>query len=72
MACCILQEYSVQITFREDWNDPRLTYDDFGGKWLGSDENDRCISTLCISRQSQVSYNDGYQQSLDARYILPK
>ena len=26
-----LQEYSVQITFREDWNDPRLTYDDFEG-----------------------------------------
>ena len=27
----LLQEYSVQITFREDWNDPRLTYDDFEG-----------------------------------------
>ncbi len=28
----ILQEYSVQITFREDWIDPRLTYNDFNGK----------------------------------------
>lgn len=27
-----IQEYSVQITFREDWNDPRLVYNDFQGK----------------------------------------
>ena len=26
------QEYSVQITFREDWIDPRLEYDDLRGK----------------------------------------
>ena len=37
------QEYSVQITFREDWNDPRLVYDDFEGKlkYLTMTEADR-------------------------------
>ena len=37
------QEYSVQITFREDWNDPRLIYDDFEGKlkYLTMTEADR-------------------------------
>ena len=28
-----LKEYSVQITFREDWVDPRLKYDDLNGKF---------------------------------------
>ena len=57
-----LQEYSVQITFREDWNDPRLTYNDFQGKWFGSDGTDYSpVCILCIFRQSQVSYNDGYK-----------
>ena len=27
----IFQEYSVQITFREDWDDIRLAYDDYNG-----------------------------------------
>ena len=26
------QEYTIQITFREEWNDDRLTYDDMNGK----------------------------------------
>ena len=30
---CILQEYSVQITFRQQWNDNRLAFDDKGGKY---------------------------------------
>lgn len=34
------QEYSVQITFREDWIDPRLVYDDLKGKC--------CFSMLTI------------------------
>ena len=25
-------EFSVQVTFREQWNDERLKFDDFGGK----------------------------------------
>ena len=25
----IFQEYSVQVTFREDWNDPRLKYNNY-------------------------------------------
>lgn len=29
-AC--LQEYSVQLTFREQWLDERLKFDDFGGR----------------------------------------
>lgn len=28
----VVQEYSVQITFREQWRDDRLTYDDMDGK----------------------------------------
>ena len=28
------QEYSVQITFREDWIDPRLEYDDLRGNFI--------------------------------------
>ena len=28
----IFQEYSVQITFREDWDDIRLAYDDYNGR----------------------------------------
>lgn len=28
----IQQEYAIQITFREQWRDDRLTYDDLGGK----------------------------------------
>ena len=28
----MFQEYSVQITFREDWDDIRLAYDDYDGK----------------------------------------
>ena len=27
-----LQEYSFQITFRQQWNDNRLTYDDMNGE----------------------------------------
>ena len=27
-----MQEYSIQITFREEWNDDRLRYDDMNGK----------------------------------------
>lgn len=27
-----LQEYSIQITFREQWNDDRLQYDDMSGR----------------------------------------
>jgi anionic glutamate receptor len=26
------QEYSVQLTFREQWMDERLKFDDFGGE----------------------------------------
>ena len=29
---CSLQEYSIQITFREQWIDDRLQYDDMNGK----------------------------------------
>jgi hypothetical protein len=29
-----LQEYSVQITFREQWNDERLKFDDLAGKYI--------------------------------------
>lgn len=28
----ILQEYSVQLTFREQWLDERLKFNDFGGR----------------------------------------
>lgn len=28
----LLQEYSVQLTFREQWTDERLKFNDFGGK----------------------------------------
>ena len=28
-----LQEYSFQITFRQQWNDNRLTYDDMNGEY---------------------------------------
>ena len=34
MFTYLLQEYSVQVTFREDWQDIRLAYDDFNGKVL--------------------------------------
>ena len=27
-------EFSVQVTFREQWNDERLKFDDFGGSFL--------------------------------------
>jgi hypothetical protein len=29
--CLSLQEYSVQLTFREQWTDERLKFNDFGG-----------------------------------------
>lgn len=29
---CCLQEYSVQLTFREQWLDERLKFNDFGGR----------------------------------------
>ena len=28
------QEYSVQLTFRQSWLDPRLSYPNHDGKWL--------------------------------------
>lgn len=32
IVCLRTQEYSVQITFREEWKDNRLVYDDLGGQ----------------------------------------
>jgi hypothetical protein len=32
MSSALLQEYSIQITFREEWNDDRLQYDDMNGR----------------------------------------
>ena len=29
-------EFSVQVTFREQWNDERLKFDDVGGKYSSS------------------------------------
>ena len=29
-------EFSVQVTFREQWNDERLKFDDVGGKYFFS------------------------------------
>lgn len=30
--CWMFQEYSVQLTFREQWTDERLKFNDFGGR----------------------------------------
>ena len=30
----VFQEYSVQLTFRQDWLDPRLSYSNHNGKLL--------------------------------------
>lgn len=39
-----LQEYSVQLTFREQWLDERLKFDDFGGNYRL--RNSRMIPSL--------------------------
>lgn len=31
-VCVRVQEYSVQLTFREQWTDERLKFDDIQGK----------------------------------------
>ena len=30
--CCCLQEYACQITFRQQWNDNRLQFDNMSGR----------------------------------------
>ena len=43
-----LQEYSFQITFRQQWNDNRLTYDDMNGE-------DSCeLTSISISEIQNV------------------
>ena len=32
-------EFSVQVTFREQWNDERLKYDDVGGKYQSCEKD---------------------------------
>ena len=64
-----IQEYSVQLTFRQDWLDPRLAYPNTDGMiyWTYSSRLD-----ILFSRQTEVPHNDRPRQSVDAGYLLPE
>ena len=64
----------MQITFREDWNDPRLAYNDYQGTChISSDtiKMDDILKNMYVSsRKTQVFDNDGNRPRLDARHIF--
>ena len=68
-----MQEYSTTITFREEWLDERLRYEDCNGTprpFSLIPAATGLIRFFVIRRQNQVSDADGSQQSVDARLVL--
>ena len=48
--CAIFfQEYSVQITFRQQWNDNRLAFNDMNGKYKPVDQSCKCPTIIIHS-----------------------
>ena len=54
---CILQEYSVQITFRQQWNDNRLAFDDKGGKYNSNYILNTYLLRLLVSISIKTNFN---------------
>lgn len=58
---CGLQEYSVQLTFREQWLDERLKFNDFGGrlKYLTLTEGNRVwMPDLFFSNEKEGHFHN--------------
>ena len=65
-----IQEYSVQLTFRQDWLDPRLAYPNTDGKQ--DSHTNKLKTNPWYHRETEVPNHDRPRQGVDARYFLSK